>query len=153
MDKQIMLQDLSARYHAKAFTKNYIMVYRVKGIVYFTVCTSELVDRVVCLDRASRGQGYALRFKPNAEQKRMLMAYGCKVLCSEKFFEEQVAESKYNRGEIAEKLVTEYAGQEWIKDNVPFTEAGDIEINGIAYQIKYEKATFTNEKALANLEK
>jgi len=83
----------------------------------------------------------------------MLMAHGCKVLCSTKFFEEQVAESKYNRGEIAEKLVTEYVGQTWIKDNVPFTDAGDIEINGIAYQIKYEKATFTNEKSLASLEK
>lgn len=153
MDKQIMLMDLVTRYHAKAFTKNYIMVYNVKGVVYFTVCTSELVDHVVCLDKASRGQGYSLRFKPNAEQKRMLMAHGCKVLCSAKFFEEQVAESKYNRGEIAEKLVTEYVGQTWVKDNVPFTDAGDIEINGIAYQIKYEKATFTNEKSLASLEK
>lgn len=153
MDKQIMLMDLATRYHAKAFTKNYIMVYNVKGVVYFTVCTSELVDHVVCLDKASRGQGYSLRFKPNAEQKRILMAHGCKVLCSAKFFEEQVAESKYNRGEIAEKLVTEYVGQTWTKDNVPFTDAGDIEINGIAYQIKYEKATFTNEKSLASLEK
>ena len=42
---------------------------------------------------------------------------------------------------------------EWEKDNVPFTEAGDIEVNGIAYQIKFEKATFTNEKSIANLGK
>ena len=153
MDNKIMLQNLSTRYHAKAFTKNYIMVYRVKGIVYFTVCTSELVDRVVCLDKASRGQGYALRFKPNREQKRMLMAHGCTVLCSEKFFDEEYNMSKYNRGEIAEKLITEFFGQVWEKDNIPFTEAGDITVNGIAYQIKYEKATFTNEKALASLEK
>ena len=37
---------------------------------------------------------------------------------------------------------------DWEKDNVPFTEGGDIEINGKAFQIKYEKATFTNEKFL-----
>jgi hypothetical protein len=39
----------------------------------------------------------------------------------------------------------------WEKDNVPFTEDGDLTANGIAYQIKFEKATFTNEKTLARL--
>ena len=75
------------------------------------------------------------------------------LLCSEKFFNEQVAESKYNNGEIFEKMVTEYFGQVWVKDNVPFTKAGDIETDGVAYQIKYQKATFCNEKSLANLRK
>ena len=104
------------------------------------------------LDKASRGAGYALRFCPNAQQKLFLMT-SAKVLCSAKFFNEQVANSKYNKGEIFEKLVTEHFGQVWEKDNVPFTEAGDIEVDGIAYQIKYQKATFCNEKSLANLTK
>ena len=59
-----------------------------------------------------------------------------------------VETTKYNKGEIFEKLITEYFGMKWEKDNVPFTEGGDIEINGKAFQIKYEKATFTNEKFL-----
>jgi hypothetical protein len=63
-----------------------------------------------------------------------------------------VSDSKYNKGEIFEKLVTEAYGQEWVKDNIPFTEAGDIEVDGHAYQIKYEKATFTNEKSLMKME-
>ena len=75
------------------------------------------------------------------------------LLCSEKFFEEQVASTKYNKGEIFEKMVTEYFGQEWEKDNVPFTEDGDITVNGVAYQIKFQKATFCNEKSIANLER
>ena len=58
-------------------------------------------------------------------------------------------ESKYNRGEIFEKLVTEFYGQKWEKDNVPFTDDGDLTVNGIAYQIKFQKATFTSEKQLA----
>jgi hypothetical protein len=66
-------------------------------------------------------------------------------------FETLVEESKYNKGEIFEKLVTENFGQEWTKDNVPFTKGGDLTVNGIAYQIKFEKATFTNEKTLARL--
>ena len=47
--------------------------------------------------------------------------------------------------------MTESFGQVWEKDNVPFTEDGDLTVNGIAYQIKFEKATFTNEKTLARL--
>lgn len=58
-------------------------------------------------------------------------------------------DSKYNRGEIFEKMVTELNGQEWEKDNVPFTDDGDLTVDGIAYQIKFEKATFTSEKQLA----
>ena len=151
MENAIIKKMLQDGYNEVAFTDQYIMVYNLKGVVYFTVCGRELVDRVTCLDRASRGQGYALRFKPNMTQKLLLMSENATVLCSVKFFDELVATTKYNRGEIAEKLVTEYIGQEWEKDNIPFTMAGDVNWNGTAYQIKYEKATFTNEKALKNL--
>lgn len=153
MENKVIKKMLQDDYNAIAYTDKYIMVYRLKGTVYFTVCDRYLVDRVTCLDRASRGAGYALRFKPNTGDKMLLMAENATPLCSTKFFDELVANTKYNRGEIAEKLVTEYAGQEWVKDNIPFTMAGDIEWNGVAYQIKYEKATFTNEKALKNLMK
>ena len=145
-----MLQNF---YHGQAFTRHYIMGYRFAGMVYFTICESEIVDLVTKLDKASRGQGYALRYKPTKGQKAILMAENMTALCSVKFFDDMVAESKYNKGEIFEKLVTEYFGQEWEKDSVPFTEAGDIEVNGIAYQIKYESATFTNEKTMASLRK
>jgi len=64
-----------------------------------------------------------------------------------------VADSKYNRGEIFEKIITEKGGQAWEKDNLKFTEVPDTIIDGIGYQIKFEKATFTNEKSLASLEK
>ena len=53
--------------------------------------------------------------------------------------------SKYNFGEVFEKLETERVGQTWVKDNVPFTEDGDLTVDGIAYQIKFEKATFLTE--------
>ena len=74
-------------------------------------------------------------------------------LCSEAYFTDLVETSKYNNGEIFEKLVTEHFGQIWEKDNVPFTEDGDLTVDGTAYQIKFQKATFCNEKSLANLTK
>jgi len=79
------------------------------------------------------------------------MSMGAKVLCSEKFFDELASESKYNKGEIFEKLVTELNGQEWEKDNIPFTDDGDLTVDGIAYQIKFEKASFINEKQIARM--
>ena len=151
MTNEVIKKMLQDGYNAVAFTDKYIMGFIVNHVVYFTVCTRELVDRVTCLDRASRGAGFALRFKPNKEQKMLLMASKAEALCSEKFFNDMVADSCYNRGEIFEKLITEFFGQAWKKDTIPFTEAGDIEINNIAYQIKFEKATFTNEKSLASL--
>lgn len=143
-----MLQDY---YNNTAFTDKYILVYTYGGVVYMTLTTREVVDRVTCLDKASRGAGYALRFKPNNAQKVMLLAEGATALCSAELFNHMVANSVYNRGEVAEKIVTEYFGQKWEKDNIPYTEAGDIEVDGVAYQIKYEKATFTNEKTIDNM--
>ena len=152
MTNEVIKKMLQDGYNAVAFTDNYILGWVLDHVVYMAICDRNMVDRVTCLDKASRGQGYALRFKPNRSQKMLLMA-GAVAICSEKLSNEMVTNSQYNRGEIFEKLVTEYAGQEWAKDNVPFTKAGDIEWNGVAYQIKYEKATFTNEKALKNLMK
>lgn len=140
------------RYNAVAFTHEYIWGFIYKKNVYMAITSSDVMPFVTCLDKASRGAGYALRFCPNADQKIALMP-NAELLCSETYFNEQVASTKYNKGEIFEKMVTEFFGQEWEKDNVPFTEDGDITVNGIAYQIKFQKATFCNEKSIANLER
>lgn len=140
------------RYEAVAFTPNYIWGFEYKGNIYMATTDDSVMPFVTCLDKASRGAGYALRFCPNAQQKLALMPKA-ELLCSKTYFEETVSASKYNKGEIFEKMVTEHFGQEWEKDNVPFTEAGDITVNGIAYQIKFQKATFCNEKSIASLEK
>lgn len=138
------------RYNAIAYTHQYIWGFEYKGNVYMAT-TDETVMPYICkLDMASRGAGYALRFCPNAQQKLALMP-NAELLCSKKYFEDVYAACKYNRGEVFEKLVTEHFGQVWTKDNVPFTEDGDLTVDGIAYQLKYQKATFCNEKSLASL--
>lgn len=145
-----MLQHLITAYNNAAFTHQYIWGFAYKGMVYMAMTSSDVMPYICKIDKASRGAGYSLRFCPTEEQKLLLMP-NAKVLCSKKYFEEVYAASKYNRGEIFEKLVTEHFGQVWEKDNVPFTEAGDITVDGVAYQIKYQKGTFCNEKSLANL--
>ena len=64
-----------------------------------------------------------------------------------------LTESKYNKGEIFEKLVTEYFGQTWEKDTVPFWVQGDININGKEVQIKLDTATLMNTKQVKKLQK
>lgn len=148
-----LLQTMIDRYNCLAYTHQYIWGFTYKHNVYMVRTTSDVMPFVTCLDKASRGAGYALRFRPTTEQKVLLLAKGAELICSEAFFNEEVSASKYNRGEIFEKMVSEYFGQVWTKDNVPFTDGGDIEVNKVAYQIKFEKATFCNEKSLANLNK
>jgi hypothetical protein len=151
MTNTTLFKTLIDRYNAVAYTHEYIWGFEYKGNIYMARTSADVMPFVCKLDKASRGCGFALRFVPTVAQKLTLMTSAV-VLCSKKFFEEEVSNSIYNRGEIFEKMVTEYFGQVWEKDNVPFTDDGDITVNGIAYQIKYQKATFCNEKSIANLE-
>ena len=151
MTNMTLLNDMISRYNALAYTHEYIFGFSYKGVVYMAHTDVRLLPQLLKLDKASRGAGMALRFCPTTDIKVYMLQFA-KPLCSTALFDDMVADSKYNKGEIFEKLVTEAYGQEWEKDNIPFTEAGDIEVDGIAYQIKYEKATFTNEKSLMKME-
>ena len=146
MEKTIIRNTLINFYNETSATHNYIVAFNYKGNIIAVETTSEtLFNTGVKLDKASKGQGYSIRFKPNNSEKVALMSGKSFVLCSTEMFNTLVAESKYNKGEVIEKLITEYFGQTWTKDNVPYTVDGDITVNGVKYQIKFEKATFINE--------
>ncbi len=147
-----LLLNLIDRYNTLAYTHNYIFGFYFGGNVYMAYANASMLPAILCLDKASRGQGMALRFCPNKDIKTALMPDAA-LLCSKQYFEDMLANSKYNKGELFERLVTEHFGQVWHKDNVPFTEDGDVTANGVPYQVKFEKATFTNEKILAKMER
>lgn len=151
MTNATIFNELVNGYNALAYTHNYMFGFEDRGTIYCAIANASVLNLVCTLDRASRGAGFALRFKPNKTQKELLKTFELIPVCSSLYFNQLVADTKYNKGEVFEKLMTEYFGQVWEKDNVPFTEDGDLTVNGIAYQIKFEKATFTNEKTLAKL--
>lgn len=151
MKNELIFNTLINGYNKIAFTHEYIFGFTDRHMVYVAFATADLMPYVCKLDKASRGCGYALRFVPTVAQKELLKMQKSFVLCSEEVFKAEVKASKYNAGEIFEKMVTEHFGQEWVKDTVPFTQDGDLTIDGVAYQLKYQKATFCNEKSLANL--
>lgn len=153
MEKNVALfKKMVEFYNRYAFTHNYIFGFRFNGNIWLVKVSSEILETVLKLDKASRGAGYALRFKPNRAIKTYMLAQGAEILCSEQLFDEMAESSIYNKGEIFEKLVTELNGQTWEKDNVPFTDDGDLTVDGIAYQIKFEKASFINEKQMLKMQ-
>lgn len=146
-----LFNEMVKTYNDKAYTHEYIFGINYKGNIYMVKTTSQLLSLVLKLDKASRGKGYSLRFKPNNKVRELLLSEGATLICSAEMFGKLASESKYNKGEVFEKLVTEWYGQEWEKDNVPFTEDGDLTVDGIAYQIKYEQATFLTEAQMLGL--
>lgn len=152
MKNTALYLNMISRYNALAFTHSYIFGFRYAGNIYMAYADAEMLPSILKLDNAGRNQGHSIRFCPNKGIKLALMPTAT-LLCSTKYFDTMVSNSKYNKGEIFEKLVTEHFGQQWHKDNVPFTEDGDITVANIAYQIKFERATFTTEKTLMKLER
>lgn len=152
MTNAIIFNELVNGYNELAYTHNYMFGFEDRGTIFCAITDEKVLNLVCTLDKASRGAGFALRFKPNKAQKELLKTFELIPVCSALYFNQLVTTTRYNKGEIFEKLVTELFGQVWEKDNVPFTKAGDIEVDGIAYQIKFEKATFTNEKTLKKLQ-
>lgn len=148
-----ILETMLQTYEKLSYTSNYILGYTLNGNVYFTMCNENDLPNTLKLDKTSsvRHAGYALRFLPNRKSKKALASKESTILCSKNDFEDIVKNSKYNRGEIFEKLITEFFNQEWKKNNIPFTQQGDIVINNTHYQVKYQRATFCTQRSLENL--
>ncbi len=154
MKNLTLLISMIETYNTLAYTHNYIFGFEYRGNIYSVTTDNKYLDCLLTLSKASRDAGMALRFRPTREQKELMFTlYKPELICSKEYFENMVKDSKYNKGEIFEKMITEKNGQNWKKDSAKFTVSGDIEINNIAYQIKFEKATFASEKTLIGLMK
>ena len=152
MTNTTLFMNMIDRYNTLAYTHHYLFGFVLKHVVYVAEADETILPYIAVLDKASskNGGGLTLKFHPTTAQKMLLMA-NARPLCSEEFFMAQVRNSKYNKGDIFEKMLTEKAGQVWTKDHVRFDMDGDLTVDGIAYQIKFDKATFASEALLASL--
>ena len=108
-----MKKSLIECYYNHAFTHDYIFGVAVRGTVYMVkkICNMADMEHYLTTQTASRGQGQTLKFAPTTAQKVELIADGESIpLCSVEYLENLVANSKYNRGQMFEKLVTELYG-------------------------------------------
>lgn len=133
-------------YIEKNAADKFILVVKYKGVLYACIVNADEIAVYMKLDKASRNSGFSLRFKPNkAERENLIFNHDSFPLCDVKKFNTMYKRSKYNRGEIVEREIYKRFNQNWKKDTIPFWVDGDITINGIKYQIKYEKATYITE--------
>lgn len=152
---------LIENYNALAYTHSYIFGYVLEGIVYAAKIENaeNLLPYITSLDRASSKNGgtIQLKYKPTKSQTALIIekADEIKAICSVDYLEKTFKASKQNRGQIFETLVAKsFNAIQSEKKNAKFTDCGDIVTkDNIHYQVKYLKATFTDERTLKNLKK
>ena len=137
--------EMLANYEKFNKAEKYIIGFSFKGMLYMQI-VSHLADDMITLESASRNQGVSLRFRPKSAHKAQMVS---ESVCLGSV--DMIANEHYNKGEMFEKVITEYYGQEWVKDNVPFHKAGDIRVNGVEIQIKFEKAALCTSRTLEKL--
>lgn len=142
---------LTRAYHNRAYTNDYIFCFTWAGMFYAVKVENADVATLNAISTVSRTSskrgGYAaLRFRPTNTVKRAIVEMGNVVYkCTKVNFDALCKSSKYNKGEVAEMLVTEKVfGEKWVKDSVPFTDGADVS----HYQVKFQGATFCTEREL-----
>ena len=125
----------------------YIIGFVMDKMLYM-VEMERIAPRFLNVEEASRNQGDNLRLRLKKAQKQSLAK---KAICLGSA--DVLTADKYNKGENFEKVVTEYFGQEWEKDTIPFSMQGDINVNGRELQIKLDSATLANSKMLEKLKR
>lgn len=144
MTKRTMIN----HYRNHSAADSYIVGFVYDKNLYFIKMT-EIAPRFLNVEVASRNQGENLRLRLKKSHRASLMKKNPVCLGSA----DMLVADKYNKGEIFEKAVTEYYGQTWEKDTVPFWVQGDINLDGEEVQIKLDSATLMNTKQIAKLKK
>jgi len=140
-------QTLIRNYRKYSAADAYIVGFIYNAMLYF-VEMAEIAPRFLNVEEASRGQGDNLRLRLKKAHKASLVKNAVCLGSAD-----ALVADKYNKGEIFEKMVTEYFGQTWKKDTIPFYVQGDIRIDNKEVQIKLDSATLVNEKMLNKIKK
>lgn len=151
MNDVTMHLNLANAYHTNTYTNDYIFCFTWAGLFYAVKMENVDVATLTAISSVSRTSskrgGYAsLRFRPTNDVKRAIVEMGNVVYKSTAAnFKAECENNKYNKGENAERIVTEKVfGEKWVKDSVPFTDGADVS----HYQIKFQGATFATERQL-----
>jgi len=138
---------------AKSFIVGGIVGDVVKFAIVEPAMLADNLTFITSSTKTDKTNSIVLRFLFSRDVKRYVKENGVE-LCSKADFlalAKSICKTGSNQGDAFEKLVTEYYGQEWCRNNNEFWKKGDITINGIEYQIKTHKASLISEKTLNNL--
>lgn len=146
-------------YHETTYTHKYVMGAKTKTSVRAYLMDFSLEELEMMFATVTDSRGYEVVRYVSNRKKIEYMETHCSMkieLCDIETFEttrrhktnRKGVEYIENRGEYFEYLIAEHFNvTQNEKSNLKHTEGGDIEINGIAYQVKYEGAgIFTGRK-------
>lgn len=147
MNKRTMIKNY--RKYSKA--DKYIIGFEYKKGIY-AIVLDEIPPRFIKVEHASsqNGGGVKLQLRLCNKYKEQLIRKGAEYLGLP-----NILEGRYNKGCEFERLITtEYFGQKWEKNNIPFYMSGDITTeNGVEIQVKFEGAQIVCESTLEKLKR
>lgn len=157
--KENILAYIMSTYMRLAYTPAYIFGYAIKGTIYAARVTNAdaILPYIATLDRASSKNGgtYSAKYKPNMEKWAIIMSAAVEIrpICTVDYMEQRKVETHRNRGQLFEDMVAAAFNMKQVDSkNAKFTKCGDvIAKDGTHYQVKYNKATFSDERTLHNL--
>lgn len=148
-------ENLIKKYINQAFTLKSVIPFSENGKLYFKACDiAELLQATAKVERNSSKNGGTLKLKGSNKKELYNKVDGKKIQkCifsaeqierlyqSKSLFVQYKAKNgrmvRMNRGDIFEMLFTAQNGQHWKKDNISYKVAGDVELDGTSYQVKY----------------
>ena len=147
-----MTKGNAIRYYRKfSGADAYILGFIYKHELY-AITVDEIMPRFMRVERSSAKKGghEKLQFRLRNEHKEQLIRKGAQKIGTE----EDLLEIPRNKGVSFERMVYRMNGQEpREKDNIRFTEGGDINVNGVEYQVKLEGAQIVEFRTLTKIQK
>lgn len=150
-EKMEKMEYLKKGYETHVLTNLYVKGFEYNSFIYAYI-DSGLSCTVVECEASKDGGLTVLKYKPTKKEKIALIKSGkCFKVCCLEYLEWHYKNSKYNRGDIFEKMILEMFGQIWKKDNIPFFEGYDLETGTKNYSIKYQGGRYCTEKTVNKL--
>lgn len=129
-----------------------LVFFEKKGVVYIWNC-KHVAPRWVkeAFESTSKGGAQKFRMYLSAKEKEKLIKKGATPIMSKEAFESIPC---HNQGHKCEYWLHQVCNLGVYKsDNKRFDKCGDVCINGIEYQVKFQNATLTNVDVLHKAQK
>ena len=121
------------------------------GDIFLKVCAHDYIENAVGVSRESgNSDNFRVRFAPSKDWKIKHIAECARLCTAEQLENFRVSRELENIGTAFECFVKNYFNIPATKDNTPFSESCDMELNGTTYSIKFERATLCNETYFIN---
>ena len=148
-----MTKGNAIRYYRKyTGAEQYIIGFLHQHILW-AIQVEEIMPRYMTMKAESKGHAEKLQMDLKAKHKKELIKKGATPLCTEEEF--LAMNDMHNKGFTFERYIFELNGQgeQWERDNVGFWVCGDININGVETQVKFQNAQIVAVPTLHRLQK